>query len=146
MPILSTQGESDARVAAWLLATTAVDCLQNPALASTSEVALNNVYHLLEAARLNPFFGFEPKRGVAERAEGVFLAPARERHVGEVRSALEAAIADHFGGRPREEALAALETVLRQVTYPTQFGQATEADRVQARQFFDAVRRRLKRV
>jgi hypothetical protein len=51
MPILATYTRGDARGTAHLLAAMALGCLNDPEAARDQEVALNNVYRLLEAFR-----------------------------------------------------------------------------------------------
>lgn len=145
MPISSAHGEHDARVAAWLLAATALDCLQNPERAQEAETTLNNVYQLLETTRVNPFFGYE--RSDYSEAEGqapVFLSSARERHVPEVRSALDSALATHFEHQSREDALRAIGEVLKRLTYPEQFGPSSPDERSKVEHFFEAVKQQLR--
>lgn len=146
MPIMSAHGESDARVAAWLLATTAWDCLRAPAQQPLPEVALNNVYRLLEAAKLNPFFGRErdQARTAGSLSDPVFLSHARERHVREVRSALDSAIKATYQDESPEAAIESVEMVLKGLAYPEQFGAPSAHARSKAAQFFERLVHQLK--
>lgn len=146
MPIMSAQGESDARVAAWLLATTAIDCLKGPEAAPIPETALNNVFRLLEAARVNPFFGYQRGDSRTGRTvdDPVFLSPARERHVGEVKAALEQAIKETFAEETPKAAIESVEMVLRGVTYPNQFAAPSSQARFKAARFFESLAQQLK--
>ena len=86
MPIMAAQGKSDARDAARLLASTAMDCISNPAAAPERAITLNTVYRLLEAFRANQFFGLEvsSRQDPKGAAETLTLLPPMERHVKEV--------------------------------------------------------------
>lgn len=139
MPIMSANEENDARGTARLLALVARDCIGDPGVAAAHEVALNNVFRLLEAYRANPFFGLEPRvkpfppRGAA----AISLLPRAERRVKDVRVALERAVTAVFPGQSKEDAIRALENVLRGITYPEQAGQPSANDRAKAGSFFD---------
>lgn len=144
MPIMAAHGQNDARVAARLLASTAVDCLRDPASASRWDVALNNVYRLLEAFRLNQFFGLEaPTRRSAHEPEALAFQPM-ERHVKEVSLAIDQAIGASFVGTTREEAISEIESVLRGIAYPARYDRPSEAQLGKATQFFQEVLNRLK--
>jgi len=117
---MAAHERSDARGAARLLASMALDCIGNPAIAGDQEVALNNVYRLLESYRTNAFFGLESPREqpTHDAAEKLTLMPPMERHVKEVRDALEQARAAAFAGKSKDQAVALIEKVLRAVAYP----------------------------
>jgi hypothetical protein len=141
MPIMSAQGQKDARGAAKLLALTARKCVWDPSAAAEGEVALNNAYRLLETFRKNAFFGLEPhaKQFPPRVTEAISLLPTSERHLKDVRIALDNAVATVFRGKSKDEAIELVETVLRQVAYPTQFGAATQSDRNHVGEFFTAL-------
>ena len=102
---------------------------------------MNNVYRLLEAYRANAFFGMEPRaKPFPPRApEAISLLPRPERHVRDVKVALEAALATAFPGQSEEEAIRVIEGVLRRITYPGQFDNPSDGDYVKAGCFFDEV-------
>jgi hypothetical protein len=136
MPIMAAQGEGDARMSARLLATMALECLTNPALAPARMPALNNVYRLLEAVRSNPFFGLERRPGFGGSAESLARVSGLERHVEDVKAALDSAVAMTFAERTRDQALRDVEQVLKAVAYPADFGQPTDEERNRAQDFF----------
>jgi hypothetical protein len=145
MPIMTAHGQSDARIAARLLASTAVDCLRNPTAAAEREVALNNVYRLLEAYKLNPFFGLEaPAKAKSTAGEALALTQPMERYVSEVSSAIAQAISTAFGGTSKQEAIDEVENVLRGIAYPQKYANPTQQQLNRATQFFQEVLSRLK--
>jgi hypothetical protein len=120
MPIMAAHQRSDARGAARLLAGMALECINNPKVASDQEVALNNVYRLLESYRSDAFFGLEPltQQRPQPSSEKLTLVLPMERHVKEVKEALERARAAAFSGQSKDRAIASIEKVLRAVAYP----------------------------
>jgi hypothetical protein len=141
MPIMASQGRSDARGTAQLLASMALDCIANPAVARDREVALNNVYRLLESYRVNRFFGADlPRQGIQNEAQKLSLKRPVERHVKEVREALEHARKTAFGDASKDDAVQKLESVLRSVAYPdVEEDRATPEDQQKATHFFRAL-------
>lgn len=138
---MAAQGRNDARTAARLLADSAKDCLDHPATAPTHVVVLNNVFRLLEAYRVNTFFGVEPVVG-NHSAEPLSLIPPLELHVKEVREVLERAIATAFAGQSKDQAIAQIGEVLKRVAYP-EFGAPTDADKAKATRFFSEISQNL---
>jgi hypothetical protein len=145
MPIMSAQKQNDARGTARLLALAARDSIRNKSSATSREVILNNVYRLLQAYRTNAFFGSEPraKPYPSRAAEMISLLLRPERHVREVKIALEEALAVAFPGESRDGAIGVLERVLRGITYPEDFDKPSDDDRAKAGSFFDEVVARL---
>src|SRR5437016_740491 len=113
MPIMAAHGQNDARVAARLLASTAVDCLRDPEHAGEWEVTLNNVYRLLEAFRVNPFFGHDTPMSQDPQAGETLAFQPIERHVQDVSRAIEQAIGVSFQGHTKDQAIKEVENVLR---------------------------------
>ena len=145
MPIMTAHGQNDARIAAHLLATTAVECLRDPKVGPNWEVALNNIYRLLEAFRRNPFFGSEsPTRKNPHGAETLTFVQPMERHVREVKQALDGAISVAFAGQSKEQAIEEVETVLRAVAYPQKYAEPSAQQVGRATQFFEEFLSRLK--
>jgi hypothetical protein len=142
MPIMAAQGRNDARAAAWLLASRAVACLENPAMASAQATVLNNVYRLLELYRVNAFFGFERVSGGRQPSESISLVPQLEQHVGAVREALDRALNTAFVGQSKEEAVHTIGNVLKGVT---QAGAAapSEKDKAKVKLFFSEMAQHL---
>jgi hypothetical protein len=146
MPIMASQGRSDARGTAQLLASMALDCIANPGVACEQEVALNNVYRLLESYRKNPSFGHElPAHQTGQSAaQRLGLRRPIERHVKEVRDALEHAKTAAFGEITKDVAMQTVETVLRSVAYPDKDqGGTTPEDQARTATFFKKLVERL---
>jgi hypothetical protein len=145
MPIMASQGRSDARGTAQLLASMALDCIQNPELAREESVALNNAYRLLESYRTNPLFGFEAATHASAHTslQRLTLKRPLERHVKEVRDALEEARRLVFGDRDRDESLLLVESVLRSVAYPSDKSNLSPGDLTAASKFFQILVGRL---
>jgi hypothetical protein len=141
MPIMSAHEQNDARGTARLLALAARDSIRDPSSATEHEVALNNLYRLLEAYRVSAFFGMEPRaRQFPPRVtEAISLLPRSKRRVRDVRVALEQAQAAVFMGQSKDDAVRLLEKVLRGITYPAQFDHPSEDDRSKADIFFNKV-------
>jgi hypothetical protein len=142
MPIVAAQGRSDARAAAWLLASGAKDCLENPATASAHVAVLNNVYRLLESYRVNAFFGFERFPTYQQPGETISLVPPLEQHVGTVRDVLDGALRTAFSDWSKDDALKLIEDVLKSLAYPGS-AQTSDADKHRAKQFFAEILRQL---
>src|SRR5260370_36304458 len=107
MPIMSAHEQNDARGTARLLALAARDSIRDPSSATEHEVALNNLYRLLEAYRVSAFFGMEPRaRQFPPRVtEAISLLPRSKRRVRDVRVALEQARAAVFMGQSKDDAV-----------------------------------------
>lgn len=146
MPIMAAHGQNDARIAARLLANTAVDCLRRPEAAHQWQVALNNVYRLLETFRSNPFFGHEAPLTTSVRTapETLALVPPAERHVNEVRLALERALAAVFANQPKDQAIRDIEKVLQGIAYPEKFAEPTAVELNRAERFFEEMLQQLR--
>ena len=139
---MSTQGRSDARNAAWLLAVTAKDCLADPEKARRSAIALNNVYRLIESYRVNPFFGLEVTSEPQQSSQTISPLPPLEHHVKAVRDALEYARTIAFPGQTIDQAVTVIERVLKGVAYP-ESGEPSNAERDLTTHFFSEVVQRL---
>jgi hypothetical protein len=139
MPIMAVHEQNDARGAVWLLATAAKDFIGNAPVALDKEVALNNVYRLLEAYKAHAFFGLEAPavQFPADTAETLTLLPPVERHVQDVRDALDYALSVTFGEQPTEQSVDFVENVLRAVAYPQEHAQPSGEDRGKAKRFFE---------
>ena len=143
MPIMAAQGRSDARVAARILADAAIECLNNPTLGPSHTVTLNNVYRFLEAYRVNTFFGQEQSVSPSNGSEALSLLSPLEQNVGAVRSALTDAIQKAFAGQTKDEALSAVESVLKKLAYPEIGVPPSEAERESASRFFSEMNQQL---
>jgi hypothetical protein len=139
MPIMAAHERSDARGAARLLAHMALECIDNPKAAVNQEVALNNVYRLLESYRSNAFFGIDaPRQPFRRFSDKLALTPPRERHVRDVREAIERARLEVFSDQPKDQAIESVERVLRALAYP-QKERFSADDKKRASRFFKAL-------
>lgn len=137
MPIMASHGRSDARGTARLLANMALASIDNPKSGASQEVALNNMYRLLQSFRTDVFFGREmPASSREVAAEKLTLRPPEEQNVRQVREALEKATAIAFKDQPKERAIEVVENVLRWIAYPKKTSQPSAAHRSQTAAFF----------
>jgi hypothetical protein len=140
MPIMTAQGQHDARIAARLLAHTAVDCILNPSIATDRTIALNNVYRLLETFKVNPFFGLEDSAAIdLQEEESLSLGQPIEKHVKEVGDAITAAIGVTFDGFTKPQAIDEVEKVLKGIAYPQSYSAPSDNERSRAQQFFEQI-------
>jgi hypothetical protein len=147
MPIMAANAQSDARGSAWLLASAARDSINAPERASEGRDALNNTYRLLEAFRKNVLLGVRTARTryrIANDIEMLTILPSRERHLVQVREAIETALAKSFTETTKDQAVDTIETVLRSLLAPEEFKVSTE-DRAKAANFFSELLKRLAR-
>jgi hypothetical protein len=145
MPIMAANAQSDARGAAWLLASAAGRCIDQPEHAAEWQEALNNTYRLLEAFRHNLLFALRPpraKRHAVGDVEMLTMVPASERHLSEVRDAITEALAVSFQDIQKEDAIEQIASVLRAIAAPTRFS-ASDEHKKKARQFFVELLKRL---
>jgi hypothetical protein len=145
MPIMAAHSRSDARGTARLLAAMALASIDNPKRGEPEEITLNNMYRLLQSFRRDTFFGREVLQESRPRsaAEKLTLRPPIERNVREVRKALEEAAATAFHGRSEDEAIEAVEKVLRWIAYPKKTDQPSDDDRTRTVSFFQELIGRL---
>jgi hypothetical protein len=143
MPIMASHGRSDARGTARLLANMALESIANPTRGDPQEVALNNMFRLLQSFQKDLFFGQEtPDQRTPTSADKLTLRPPSERHVREVKEALEQATAAAFGDVSKDQAMASIEKVLRSIAYPSK-ASATATERARATSFFKELVERL---
>jgi hypothetical protein len=130
--------QNDARGAVILLARAARGYIQNPAEETDREIALNNVYRLLESYRAHPFFGadLDIQPFPFDSTDGLTLVPPAERNVGDVRDAVRSALQGTFGDLSAEVAIDLIEAVLRNLAYPTQHPLPQLNDRERVGNFF----------
>ena len=131
MPIMAAHSRSDARGTARLLANMALASIDDPKGGEPEEVALNNLYRLLQSFRKDVFFGEETPARPSPRnaAEQLTMRPPAERNVREVRDALAAAASMAFEGAPRDQAIDIVEGVLRWIAYPKKGTEPSSADK-----------------
>ena len=139
MPIMAAQSRSDARGNAQLLASMALASINDPAVAGQHSTELSNAYRLLEAYRTDASFGLEaPAEQAPNSLARLSLRRPIERHVGDVRSAIERALVAAFATLAREDAIKTVESVLRAVAYPQSVQSApSQQDRDRAIAFFE---------
>ena len=148
MPIMAATGGSDARAAARLLAGTAVECLKAPEKAPSMAVAINNVYRLLEAYRSNQFFGLETsaRPGTVRTMGPLTSTTLSERHVRDVRLAINDAVKQTFDDASVDHAVDLIEQALRGLIYPDKFQAPSAADLGRVTHFFERLRQTLMHV
>lgn len=142
---MASQGRTDARGTLQLLASTALECIDDPNVAQEQEVALNNVYRLLESYRVSPFFASEAPSQIplqVEREKLTLQGPL-ERNVREVRDAIAHALTTAFNDANKDEAVERIGTVLRSVAYPHQVQAPSADDHQRTTRFFREVIDRL---
>jgi hypothetical protein len=92
----------------------ALESINNPKQGEPQEVALNNMYRLLQSFRKDTFFGREAPADVPRSsAEKLTLRPPMERNVRDVKQALEEAVTVAFAGQSKDAAIEVVENVLR---------------------------------
>lgn len=144
MPIMAAHSRSDARGTARLLANMTLASIDNPTGDEGQEVALNNMYRLLQSFRKDAFFGQEmPGNSRPSAAEKLTLRPPVERNVHQVREALKQAIEIAFAGRSNDDAIEAVERVLRWIAYPKTSERPSDADKERTISFFRELVERL---
>jgi hypothetical protein len=141
---MAAHGRSDARGTARLLANMALASINNPRRGEPQEVALNNMYRLLQSFRKDAFFGHEaPADAPVEASEKLTLRPPIERNVRDVRQALEGATAVAFEGRSKDDAIEVVESVLRWIAYPRTSKEPSTQDRARTVSFLRELVERL---
>jgi hypothetical protein len=145
MPIMAAHARSDARGTARLLATIALASIDNRKGGEPEEVALNNMYRLLQSFRKDAFFGLDTTESsrAQSSAEKLTLRPPVERNVREVREALEQAVATTFKEQSKDDAVETVEKVLRWIAYPSNNNEPSDFDRTRTRLFLRALIDRL---
>jgi hypothetical protein len=119
-----------------------LDCLDDETKVASATVVLNNVYRLLEAFRGNPFFGYVPDEP-SEAPELEWASVAMEPHVADVRYAIEEALKAVFTGQAHENAIEAVEGVLRALVAPKRHPAPQAAEKERAVRFFSELSQRL---
>jgi hypothetical protein len=145
MPIMAANAQSDARGAAWLLVSAAQKYIDDPRNVPQSWDALNNVFRLLEAFRKNVFFGPRPlpvKNYAPHGLAMLSIMPSSQRHLSEIRDAMEVALSSSFSSTPKDQAVEKIESVLRAVAAPDKY-EVSEEDRKNAKLFFSNLLKQL---
>lgn len=141
---MASHGRSDARGTARLLANMALSSIADPRIGASHEVALNNMFRLLQSFRTDIFFGQEaPPNSREVVADKLTLRPPEEQNVRLVKEALEQATARAFGGQSKNEAIEIVERVLRWLAYPKKALEPPEVERTRVSVFFRELVERL---
>lgn len=145
MPIMAMHAQSDARGAAWLLASIAKKYLSEPGQVRPRRDALNNALRLLEAYRTNVIFwpARPASRAGAETTDLLALPQTPEGHLEEVRDALDSALKASFSKESQAEALEKIKRVLQAVAYPDSSPEVSPDDRASVARFFEQLMYRL---
>jgi hypothetical protein len=129
MPIMAAHDENDARGSARVLASTVRKCIDDAGGRRRPLSFLNNLYMMLEDYRSHGFVGFAYEPSSARGPEALTLLPPTERHVQDLRFALDRALEEAYRGTEKDVALDRVESVLKSVAYPDDNKTADEADR-----------------
>lgn len=113
MPIMSVVDRSDARASARVLAQTAKRCIGGELEGSTHRVELVNMHRLLNAYKAHGFAGYEYETRSPRGPEALTLMPAMDRHVVDLRFALDHAFKAGFGDEDVETAIGEIDVVIR---------------------------------
>jgi hypothetical protein len=135
MPIMAANDQNDVRGSARVLATTALACIERAHATPRHVPVLNNLYRLLEAYRSHGFLGFEYEPRPARGPEALTLLPSVERHVGDLKAALDVAIGQVYQDEDKDRAVESIENVLRSIAYPDRKDVAADKDRRRASEF-----------
>lgn len=119
MPMMAVYEQNDARHSARVLAGMTLQELQGQD--EIEETVLLNMFRLLDGFRSHAFYGIEDETIPDDDFSSTSMMPSGERHISEVRAALERTI-EELGGN-RDELLETVEGVLRYKAYPD-LGQA----------------------
>lgn len=138
MPIMAAHDENDARGSARVLASTVRRCIESTEGARKHLSSLNNLYRMLEDYRSHGFisYGYEPP--ATRGPEALTLLPPTDRHVLDLRVALDRALAEAYRGTNKEAALDSVESVLKSIAYPDSSSIVAEDDRRRVSEFLGA--------
>lgn len=141
MPIMSAMDRNDARASARVLAETTKRCLDGQLVGSDHRTELRGMFRFLNAYRSHGFVGYEYTPRSTRGAEALSLRPSPDRHVADLRSALEESLKDAYGDDASpEEAVDRVDAVIRAVA--TSHAKPDDSDR--ALVFLEALISRLK--
>ena len=118
MPIMAAHDQNDARGSARVLATTAKRCIDSELAPSRYVGVINNLYRLLEAYRTHRFTGYEYEPRSERGPEALTLMPNADRHVLDLRAALEHALGEVYRDEHPDRAVESIEGVLRSLVLP----------------------------
>jgi hypothetical protein len=129
MPIMAAHDENDARGSARVLASAVRKCILGADGARKNLSSLNNLYRMLEDYRSHGFVGFGYEPPATRGPEALTLLPPTERHVLDLRVALDRALDEAYRGTNKEDALDNVERVLKSVAYPVPNSNVAEDDK-----------------
>lgn len=114
MPIMSAMDRNDARASARVLAETTKRCIDGQLVAVDHRTELRGMFRFLNAYRSHGFVGYDYTPRSARGAEALSLRPSPDRHVSDLRVALEESLREAFGDDlPSEEAIERIDAVIR---------------------------------
>lgn len=140
MPMMAVYEQNDARHSARVLAGMTLQELEGRD--EIEETVLLNMFRLLDGFRSHAFYGIEDEPTPDDDFSSTSMMPSGERHIGEVRLALENTV-EELGGN-RDELLETVEGVLRFKAYPD-LGQAGDNELKSTIAFFEALVKNLRR-
>ncbi len=115
MPIMSVVDRSDARASARVLALTAKRSIDGQLEGRTHRTELVNMLRLLNAYKAHGFGGYEYEARSPRGPEALTLMPTVDRHVVDLRFAIDDALRFTYGDGIQDEAIEQIDTVIRRV-------------------------------
>lgn len=113
MPIMAVQDQNDVRGSTRVLANTAKRYINHLPADDRHIPAMNGVFRLLKLYRASKLQGYEYQPRMDRGPDAVYMRPATSRHVGDLREALDLALADAANGRPHETTIDAIQNALK---------------------------------
>jgi len=138
---MAAQDQNDVRGSARVLASTAKRYLDQPPVDDRHVPSMNGVFRLLKVFEASRLEGYEYQPGIDRGPEAVYMLPNPSRHVGELRAALEQALADAGPDRGQDVTISVIQASLRQSA--TSRGHVDEGDRRTTTVFLSSLLREL---
>lgn len=113
MPIMSVVDRSDARASARVLALTAKRSIDGQLEGRTHRTELVNMLRLLNAYKAHGFGGYEYEARSPRGPEALTLMPTADRHVVDLKFAIDDALKVTYGEGDKDEAIDQIDVVIR---------------------------------
>ena len=144
MSIMAAGTRNDARSAARLLAQSAVACFRAEPRGASKEITLNNVYRLLEAYKVDAFFGLSSSsQDFSASNEDLSYFDQSETNVADVKKAILEAQMAVYGKLDTATAVDSIISVIGSIAYPQSSKLVNQNDFEQAHGFFVDLSKRL---
>ena len=141
MPIMSAMDKNDSRASARFLAVTTKRCVDVQLTPFEHRTELRGMFRFLNAYRSHGFVGHDYTPRNIRGAEALSLRPTPDRHVGDLRLALEESLKEAFGENEAPEvAIERIDAVIKAIATTEE----TPADREETSLFLAALIGRLK--